>query len=329
MSLSLEPTESVRAAIRRVARKRIGHALELLDHNPDAHAGERIHEARKQLKQVRSLLRLIEHDVGRKRCARVDNRLCDVARSLSQLRDITVLLATLQSLRGSGVMTTGSLVKVRSIMEVRWERACAQLLATPSQRRRLTEPLREARRRIARWSSIHRGWKAMGTGLRRIYRAAVAAMSFDGSDEALHESRKRTKDLLYAAEFLKRLRPRPMRVKIDAIRHLTDLLGDDHDLAVLERSLASELHGHLRPLELNRLTMAVARRRRSIQSEARAVARGLYAESEDAFVSRIHQYWRQWREGTRVTRRVHRRARRAPELKHLSVFRRPAHRRTL
>jgi phosphate acetyltransferase len=71
--------------------------------------------------------------------------------------------------------------------------------------------------------------------------------------------------------------------------------GDDHDLAVLDGALGNELRGHLLPAELNRLTTTVARRRRSIQCEARAVARGLYSESEDAFVTRIHQYWHEWR----------------------------------
>jgi CHAD domain-containing protein len=298
MSLSLRRKESVRAAIRRVARKRVDHALKLLDRKPDAQTGERIHEARKQLKQLRALLRLVGHEVGRKRRARADNCLSEVNRSLAKLRDTTVLLATLQSLRERGAMTSGSFERMRSNLEIHREKSCAKVLGGPSQRRRLTEELREARRRIARGSSIHRGWKAIGTGLRRTYRAgrtAEAAASIDGSDEALHESRKRAKDLLYEAEFLQRIRPRPMRATIDAARRLTDLLGDDHDLAVLEGALGSELHRHLVPAELNRLTTTVARRRRSIQREARAVARGLYSENEDAILNRIHQYWKEWR----------------------------------
>jgi CHAD domain-containing protein len=307
MSLRLRRKESVRAAIGRVARKRVGYSLELLNRKANAHTGDRIHEARKQLKQLRAILKLVGHEVGRKRCARADHCLSEVTRTLSKLRDTTVLMATLQSLHEHGGMTTESLATVRSTLEIHWKRTYTRVLATPGRRRLLTRALREARRRIEHWSSIHRGWKALGPGLNRVYRAgriAAAAASTDESDEALHECRKRTKDLLYATEFLRPVRPGAMQAKIDTARRLADLLGDDHDLAVLGSALRGELHGQLRPAERVRATTTVARRRRSIQRTARALASGLYEESEDAFVGRIHQYWKEWRGHARIALRV-------------------------
>ena len=186
-----------------------------------------------------------------------------------------------------GAITSESFATVRSSLETRWQRTRAYILATPKHRQHLSETLRKARREITHGFSIHRGWKAIGPGLRQIYsagQAAIEALSFDDSDEAIHEARKRTKDVQYAAEFLQRARTRPIRTTIDSARHLTDLLGADHDLVVLEHALRSDLRDRSGPRELKRLALAVARRRRSMQRKARAASRTLYAESESALV---------------------------------------------
>jgi len=298
MSASLKRKESVRAAVRRVARRRIAATIVCLDRKPGAIPDEKIHEARKQLNQLLAVLHLIAHDVGRKRRFRVESSLHDVARSLSELRDTTIMLENLRGLHARGVLTSESLAKLGSALEVRWQRGGERVLASSSQRRLLAKALQKARRHIARWSVIHRGWQAIDAGLRQAYRAGHATMKatlFDPSDDAFHEARKRSKDLLYVMEFLQRMRPRPMRAKAAAARRLADLLGRDHDLAVLEGALCGELRASLPQVERNRLETTVSRHRRTLQRTAGTVARGVYAETEEIFVSRLHRYWKDWR----------------------------------
>ena len=50
----------------------------------------------------------------------------------------------------------------------------------------------------------------------------------------LHEWRKRTKDLRYALELLEPLWPDVMEAFAAEVDDLADLLGEDHDLALLE-----------------------------------------------------------------------------------------------
>jgi len=90
MSLSLRRNESVGAGIRRNARKRIGRALELLDAKHNGDSGDRIHEARKALKHLRALARLMRPEAGRKQCDPVERQLRSVMRALSGIRDATV-----------------------------------------------------------------------------------------------------------------------------------------------------------------------------------------------------------------------------------------------
>ncbi len=105
MSYGLRRKQSVRAALRSVVRRRIASVHGLLGGNLDPEAGENIHKARKHLKHVRAILRLVSHDTGGKHRARAARRLRMVARSLTPLRDVTVLLATVQGLYASGALT--------------------------------------------------------------------------------------------------------------------------------------------------------------------------------------------------------------------------------
>lgn len=296
-SLSLGPNESVRSAVKRVTGRRVDCVVELLNRSSNADPTQRIHEARKQLKQLRALLRLVEHEIGRHGRVRADKCLRVANRALARLRDTTVLLASLRQLRRNRQISPTAHASARTALETRLHRTYTQVLGAPRHRRHLTKPLLDARRQVDRWSSIHRGWKAVGPGLRQTYRAArtAAKLTSDSSDKSLHEARKRAKDLLYTMEFLQPVQPQLMRAMIRTARRLTDCLGDDHDLAVLERALRTGLQRHLSAIELRRLTTIIARRRRLMQMQARGLARSLYAPTEDAFANRIHAHWKKWR----------------------------------
>jgi CHAD domain-containing protein len=55
--------------------------------------------------------------------------------------------------------------------------------------------------------------------------------------ENLHELRKRVKDLWYAAQILRLASPKPMKRLARDAHQLSNLIGEDHDLALLrERS---------------------------------------------------------------------------------------------
>ena len=72
MSLRLQSRDNVRDAIRRVERERIAAAQELIRGAAQVSSSKGIHQARKQLKRARALLRLIRPDISRGRWTRVD-----------------------------------------------------------------------------------------------------------------------------------------------------------------------------------------------------------------------------------------------------------------
>jgi CHAD domain-containing protein len=104
------------------------------------------------------------------------------------------------------------------------------------------------------------------------------------ADEHLHEWRKRTKDLRNQLELLESLWPIQMRSPAAVARKVTDLLGDDHDLAVLLAIIESS--GTDVPADVVfALRNAVNRRRGELQGAAKSLGSRLYAQTPAGFGS--------------------------------------------
>ena len=94
----LQRDEPVGKGIARMAHGRIIHALEELGGATDSTPEEAVHEARKDVKKLRALLRLVRSSTSAKVRTRENEALRDVGRSLSGKRDADVMLATLAGL---------------------------------------------------------------------------------------------------------------------------------------------------------------------------------------------------------------------------------------
>jgi CHAD domain-containing protein len=261
----LKQGESVSDEVRRIARGRIDHAVEAL-----AEASEEgVHEARKDMKKLRSLLRLV-------RLRGEGDRFRDVARELAGARDADVMLATLADLESRYGADAGA---VRERLEAHRIRTAGGGRARAAEA--ATAMLEEARGRVGAWPLERDGFDAVEDGLGRIYRRGRRdwrTAAKDPSTENLHEWRKRVKDLWYHCLLLQGAWPPVMRVLADEAHALSDRLGDDHDLALLSEFGAE-------PLEER-----IAERRTELQAEAFAYGARLYADKPKAFVRRI-EHW--------------------------------------
>lgn len=76
---------------------------------------------------------------------------------------------------------------------------------------------------------------------------------------------------------------------------LSDLLGDDHDLAVLRTSLLEPSQTLVAPPASDDLLPVLDRRRAGLQKAAVTQARRLYADKPGPYVGRMAEQWRCWR----------------------------------
>src|SRR5262245_51916833 len=94
----IDPGEPVPDEVRRVARGRIEHALDELRGRSDSTREEAVHEARKDMKKLRALLRLVRGELGERVYSAENACFRDIARELAGVRDADVMLATLTDL---------------------------------------------------------------------------------------------------------------------------------------------------------------------------------------------------------------------------------------
>lgn len=285
----LKRTEDTDDAIRRVARERADEAVELLrDH--DADPVEAVHEARKDVKKLRAVLRLARPSLG-KTYRRENDRYRDAALELSDARDAQVRAATIEALAdrfaddppagGWAALqdaVAGSPPDQRQLKRAR-ERAAGQIM--------------EGEEAIDSWPINGDGFALVEGGLRRAYargRTRFRAARAEPSDEVLHDWRKRSKDLWYQLRLLCEAWPGVLQATADEAHELADRLGDDHDLAILGDYL-HERPGVAAPPQLEHLRKLIAVRRDELQSEAYAYGERLYAEKPKRFVARIRLYW--------------------------------------
>src|SRR5215216_8038221 len=97
-SFRLDPEAPVADEVRRVARGRIDHALDELRGKSDSTREQAVHEARKDMKKLRALLRLVRGELGDRVYRTESTRFRDTGRELAGVRDADVMLATLGDL---------------------------------------------------------------------------------------------------------------------------------------------------------------------------------------------------------------------------------------
>src|SRR5919198_6024653 len=140
--------ETVPDGLRRIARGRIDHALEELRGETDSSPEEAVHEARKDMKKLRAVVRLARDELGDEVYRRENECFRDAGRELSGVRDADVMLETLGGLEGDFQELRGLLERHRS--GTQREAATGEVVAT----------LEEARGRVEHWPLERDGFEA-------------------------------------------------------------------------------------------------------------------------------------------------------------------------
>lgn len=294
MPYEFSPQETVAQSLLRCAREQLDRAVQALRDEIHEDPVTAIHTARKALKKERALLRLARASLSPQQRATENVRLRDAARMLSGLRDADVMVQAVEQLasRFSGQVPAATFAAVRD-----------QLLDSRAAQRALTpdgelppaviQQLMGARLRVDEWGLRADGWKAIQSGLRRTYRRgrnALGRARRDPSVEHLHEWRKRVKDHWYHLRLLAPVCGPVVAGAAQEAARLSEVLGEDHDLAVLREVLA----GHWAELgvQTDALMGLIDHRREQLQAEAVQIGLRLYAERPKAFERRLRRCWK-------------------------------------
>jgi CHAD domain-containing protein len=299
MSFEIDSRGDLRKQVRKAAAGQLDKALKALRPRSSSASSRdaSVHNSRKRLKETRALLRLVRKGLGEKKFIRENTTLRDAARPLSEVRDATALLEALQSLqeRYAGTVNKNTFKSARKALRRRRLSIRERILVKDKALTRSATVVKKVRNRAGEWDLQHGSWQVLQSGLHRAYKQGHRAMidaSKDSTDENLHEWRKRAKDLRYQLELLEPLWPEVMEATAEQAETLTDLLGDDHDLAVLRGLLDNELKETVTNEANETLKGLIDSRRADLQHSAMSLSEKLFAESPGQFVERIRTYWK-------------------------------------
>ena len=253
------------------ALARLGDAGDRPAHgNPEI---EVVHEVRKHFKNVRAGLRLLRKALGEAAYQRENRCFRDVARSLAVARDAHALVQTLEKVAPDspelrdGVLANAEQAQ-RSLRDSNVFAEVRELGAA-------------ALSRLQASDVESAGCATIDADLRRLYRSGRLAFrraKKDPSIENLHELRKRSQYLRGALELLQLKSKAAKRA-----RRLSRLLGDDHDLAVLNRALSADGHASSGLDARERVSKLIERRREKLQKRGLVLAHRLYRATPKHF----------------------------------------------
>lgn len=287
MPFRLTLEESIPRGIRRIAREEIDAAVENLRVKTPAKRDLAVHEARKSLKKLRSLLRTISPALGDS--ARKENAaLRDLGRGLSQMRDAAAMLETVNLIgkKYKGEPAVRDLAELRSFFVKRRAeaRSNSEIVSTSEQG---IATLRALRRRLNNWNltaDVH----SMEPGVKRIYRrgrTALAKAVRNPNPERLHELRKRVKDYWYQVRLLESIWPDHASSREKDLRDLQEWLGDAHNLAILRHETTT-----------GGLSALISDYERELREKSLAAAARLYEKKPGQHTREIAALWEAWRD---------------------------------
>lgn len=276
---SLLDGEPVAAGLVHLTLAELRGAAEALESAEPDERAKAIHSARKAFKRGRAFIRVARTGLGDEVVQRDNAALREAGRKLSGTRDAEVLVQTLDKLTERGRATAEQVAGLRAVLAAERDEQHARARADKGAIAEVLDLLDVAIGDVEGWTLGEEPASQLAAGLERIVRkgrkALHAAEHAKGEErtEALHELRKRSKDLWHAAELLEVAAPAEMRALQAQAHTLADYLGDEHDLAVLgERIDTAGDEPFADHADAAALVKTVDKRRRKLQEKALALA---------------------------------------------------------
>lgn len=290
MAFRLKLDEPIEKGFRRIAAEQVQRARAQITAGQDQVS--EIHEARKCMKRIRALLRLAREGLGEAVFQAENARFRAIATALAPARDESVVRQTLVKLA-----TTSD-----AAIAPAFERLIGALKGpAPGEAATATTSLDEvpalldrALRQVRRLRIAPDSFETLERGLVRNYRRGQKFLDLayaEGSDEAFHDWRKCVQTHWRHMALLSRASPPLFEAHIAAARELSQILGDDHDLAMLKVRVAGLDPEDFPARDRETVEKLIDTQQRALRHAARHRGQMIFAERPKAHGRRIAGLW--------------------------------------
>jgi CHAD domain-containing protein len=290
----LQKNETLDEGVKKVATGLVQHLLfDLTCANVDRNMA--IHNARKDCKMLRGLLRLVRPAM-KEDFSTIDESIRNAALRLSRLRDSVVMAETLQRLRKPD----------RESVTEEEQAAIQSILAQPSaaggigqnvqsQIDAFLTAMKAILEQIPDWSFRKGLSEAARISFAKTYRRGFKRMKATRclpSDANLHSWRKSVKYHEHQLRLLSSNWKGNAAKRIARLARLAQVLGDDHDLALIQEKLraSGEVDGGRRCSGVSQLLRVIANRRARLQARAFILGKRLYRQHPTELVKKLQRF---------------------------------------
>ena len=291
MAYRFKLDEPVGEEFRRIWLEHIARALAEASRGSDQASA--IHETRKCLKRIRSLLRLMRPVLGEPQFQEENAKYRDIAHSLSGSRDRQMLFEVVTKLEAhAGQKQKTALQAFRTLLGAtapKMVEEAGSVLLTAVAGRLAAEAKQVEKMEIAPPSI-----DGVLAGLERTYRQGRRAnrKAYETTDEErFHELRKHVQQHWRQLLLLQEAWPEILIARVGVTKQLAAILGDEHDLFILLTFLDSEEVQPLGNDQIRVMRRISLKRQKELRTEAQPHAERLYAEGAKTFARRVAAYW--------------------------------------
>lgn len=294
MSFRFKIKEPPANGVRRIALDQIEAVETQLRGTGDPHLA--VHAARRGLKRLRSLLKLIRPALPDDVYRREAKRLADTGRLLSGQRDRHVMRQTLRHLESTyGALPDNALDSLESLLREGEGKTGDKASATSADpHKKAAAKLSAARKFFAgraveavTLASLFQGVETVYRRARRMHRHCLRG---DASDEDFHTWRKAVQQHWRHMQLLSRAWPDALSARASEAKTLSQMLGEDHDLSVLGAFARAQAR-HLPPAGLAALEAQVREAQERLRQLAMLHGDRLFTERADDLIERLTAYW--------------------------------------
>ncbi len=262
--------------------------LKSADHDVKA-----VHSARKHFKRARALLDLVAPAARGKKAKDSQKLIAAAARMLSASRDARVAIGAAAVLEKdcSARKNASAFSDLTSFLIARRDRteekfSSAGLGAVLGELEKAKASLKKIDLRDAKMGDL----LDSACATYRLGRRAMKTALTNRKDEAMHDWRKLTQRHWRHTLLLKELWPKEAKARTALARHLSEILGQYNDLAVVQETILANRVAFRSPADVNELCQCIEEKQRKLLRQAASSGERLYAEKPKAFARRLGAY---------------------------------------
>lgn len=270
-------------------------ALDLITTRSKSDPHHVIHEVRKSFKKIRAALRLVRDHVDFYKDENVFFR--DEGRRISDIRDATSVIEALDMLydQYSDELYKHTFNSFRNFLLERRKELAKAVLEDKNALSTVEGNLLQKKEEIDSWSINIKSFDAIYPSIKRVYKRGKKAYEKaieTQRTEDLHEWRKRVKYLRYQLDLINRIWPDMLDTWEDELHKLSDHLGNDRDLYMLDNLMQKNKGKFSDITSYQLLSSLLTAQRKELQQRSFLLGQRLYHLEKDTFTGLIEASWK-------------------------------------